>query len=257
MKSLQTSEGKKFLSLGLVASLAITLALGLILSSCAINTHHDQEPSKAGEAATASGKAGESEVTLTGDRRSVEDLRKSIPTEKRHANDDLKAVLAFFGEVKEPPQKIRDRYQRIIQREREKFRRDSEREREAFNREEKKRRDDFNAKNKAEREDFNPKRSSSDEKKRFFDELEQKRRDFNNDERTKRDDFNGATKQKSDDFNAEMRDRDQEFNEQYRAYSVRYSDWQKELKEKSNGNSLFKNSPTSGHGQNNGQGDDQ
>ncbi len=201
--------------------------------------------------------AAATDVSLKDDQKSIDELRQNIPPEKRKENDELKATMALFGEVKEAPQRIRDRYQRIVQREREKFRRDSQRERETFDREEKKKREEFNESIKKQREDFDPKKVDRDEKKKFFDGLDQKRRDFNADEHTRRDDFNRDNKQKNDDFNALMRERDQEFNEQYRAYSTRYNDWQKEIKAKADaakkagertaprsngGNSLFQNS---------------
>lgn len=237
MKSLQKSDGKKFLSFGRATEVLLVFSLGATLAACAVTTRHDQEPKVAPTAEAGDGGSTNAEVSLAGDRGSVEELRKNIPPAKREANDDLRAVLSLFGEVKVPPEKIRDRYQRIIQREREKFRRDNQREREAYDRDEKKRRDEFNNKIKAEREDFNPKRYSNDDRKKFYDDLEQKRRDFNADEHTKRDDFNASVKEKSDDFNSQMRDRDQEFNEQYRAYTLRYNDWQKEIKNKASGQS--------------------
>jgi hypothetical protein len=212
MKSLQTSYGKKFL-------IGFGAAIMVCLSSCATETKHDQ------------GTNGD-EVSLKDDRRSVEELRKNIPEEKRKENDELKEILSMFGTVKEEPSRIQDRYQRATQRMREKFHRDTERERQNFDRNEKKQRDDFNRKMTDEKDKFTNSKPSSEDRKRFFDDQEQKRRDFNEDERTKRDDFNRDAREKADDFNSTMHDKDQEFNDEYRAYNTRYIQWKNEQREK-------------------------
>lgn len=256
MKSLQTSEGKNFRAVSRFGCLIAIIAL----CACSVSTKHDQDagdPSvRPDNASAADSSAGSGDISLKDDHKSIEELRKNIAPEKRKENDELKAIMTYFGEVKELPQRIRDRFQRLMQRDRERFKRESERSRDEFNRDEKKRRDDFNAKVKKARDDFDSKKAGRDDKKRFFDDLEQQRRDFSADERTRRDDFNRDLKQKYDDFNAQARDREQEFNEQYRAYTTRFNDVQKELKRKHEqrehpaqapsaaepkGNSLFQN----------------
>lgn len=225
MKSLQKSDGKIFRPVILTIQWMAIASLWMSGAGCSTRTVRDQHP--------------EAEISLKDDQRSIEELRKNIPEEKRKANDELKSILNDFGQIKEPPERIRDRFQRMSDRQRDKFRRDGQRERDLFDRAEKKRRDEFNEKMTQQREEFNSRHVSNDDRKKFYEDLEQRRRDFNADERTQRDDFNRETKQRSDDFNTDMHDRTIDFNERYRDYVLKYQEAQKGSKHKASGNPLF------------------
>jgi len=209
MKSLPMSVGKKFLWASLV-----------VIVGCA------QAPSTSTVVSTSG------ETSLSDDQKKIEEMRKGIPPEKRKQNDELKAVLELFGEVRQPPEQIRDKYQRIMQRAQDEFRHRTQKEREEFDRNERKTRDKFMADLKSEREEFDRKKHDSEKRKSFYDDQDSRRRSFNATERDKRDDFNTRARQVSDDFRSDAHEKELEFTSQYRAYTQRYNDWKKALVEK-------------------------
>ncbi|MCB0349587.1 MAG: hypothetical protein KDD38_00290 [Bdellovibrionales bacterium] len=174
------------------------------------------------------------ETSLANDRKTIEELRKNIPAEKRQENDQLKEILSLMGEVKDHPSKIRDRFNRVTQRMRQDQRKASSRARSDYNRIEKKNREEFFRKLKEEREDFKSNKASREESKRFYDEQNRIRREYTSDERDRRSQFNADNKAQGDDFNAMMREKNREFTAELRAYTQRYNDYQKELKNKKN-----------------------
>lgn len=172
------------------------------------------------------------ETTLNNDKKTLEELRKNIPPERRQENDQLKEILSLMGEVKDNPSKIRERFNRTTQRMRNSERNSVQRIRKDFNTQEKKRRDEFFKKLKNDREDFKSSKNDREARKRFYEDQDSARREFNADERDKRSQFNADLKLKSDDFSAMMREKNNEFTQELRAYTQRYNDYQKELKNK-------------------------
>ncbi|MCB0357970.1 MAG: hypothetical protein KDD40_13230, partial [Bdellovibrionales bacterium] len=62
-----------------------------------------------------------SEVSLAKDQQSLEELRKNIPQDVKARNDSLKIILNMMGELKEHPQKVRDKFNRFQRQRRTKF----------------------------------------------------------------------------------------------------------------------------------------
>lgn len=172
------------------------------------------------------------ETSLIEDQSQIEALRQNIPVEKRTENNDLKEILSYMGEIKDPPQRIREKFNRILWRVREKHRIEVQRIRENFNKEEKSYRDQFYTSLKKEREEFLKSRVSHPDRKKFFDEQDTKRREFTADERDRRHQFTADLKMKVDDFNQTLREKINEFNQEYRVYSQKYDVQIKSLKEK-------------------------
>lgn len=164
------------------------------------------------------------ETTLTEDKRKIENLRQSIPEDKRRENDDLKEILSYMGEVKEHPQRIREKFNRVSQRVREKHRKEVQRIREAFNKQEKSYRDQFYLNLKKERADFLSRKHDREKVKQFYDEQDAKRREFSADERDRRHQFTSDLKTKEDDFNQDLREKVNEFNQEHRVYSQKYKE---------------------------------
>lgn len=217
MKSLQRSCGKNchFVYLLVLAS------LGAGLVSCV------SPPSGSKTTLTRSTEVSSSETSLSEDQKTLEELRASIPAEKRAENDQLKTILNLTGEVKDHPSLIREKFSKQTQKMRDRHRKDSQKARDTYNKIEKKTREAFYDKLKKERDDAKKKKMSRDESKEFFDNQEQRRKDFQGDERDKRNEFNADMKTKDDDFFTMMREKNNEFNEQMRDYTRRYNDWQK------------------------------
>lgn len=169
-----------------------------------------------------------SEVSLKQDRSELETLRSEIPQDKKQSNDELALFLNLTNEVKDPPGKIRERFQNLIQKKREVFRRKVEKVRENYKKDELKRKDEFNADQRKKREAFKLRKLSAERTKEFFDQQEQNRRDFYSREQDRRKDFEDQIDQHSKDFNAYMKERMDSFIEQMRIYETRYREKQKD-----------------------------
>lgn len=173
------------------------------------------------------------EVRQVSDQASVEELRKNIPQQKRIENDQLKEILSLMGEVKEEPNRIRSRFNKVMRKRREVFRRDHRRKRDDFSKAEKKTKSQFLKSLYKERDEFKKQKGiEREERKEFFAKQDLKRKDFFADLRDKRKDFESEMSQVSKDFNAEVREHTRHFQQEYRAYSKRYRDWKKEQRKK-------------------------
>lgn len=167
------------------------------------------------------------EVSLKADRSEFDQLRKDMPAEVRKENDELAAILQLLknpnGEY-ERPEKIRERFSKIMRDKRERNDKQFRQEREDYNRLEKDKRAEFTETAKSEKEDFLSDKPSSEKRKRFFDKQEEKRERFYDDVRekrrsfeaeisTRRKNFEDYNREKTNLFNAELRNYQREFDE--------------------------------------------
>lgn len=172
------------------------------------------------------------EISLKEDRSSVEQYRQNVPAEKKQENDELALLLNLTGELKEKPERIRERFQTVSRKKRDEFRKKSKKLRDDFTREEAKTRDEFLRKMKNEREDFKKTKVDRQANAEFYNEQERNRREFQADQKDKRQEFESAMRAKSTEFDEYMREKTRDFNEQIRLYSQRYQDKLKEEKQK-------------------------
>lgn len=172
------------------------------------------------------------DVSLKSDRKEIAKLRAEIPKDRRKANDRLKNLLKFFGDVRLPPENIQEKYEEMFERERTEFDRKKERSRQKFDRKEQHERDAFERKLDEARHKFTRQHHTPGERSRFFERQANARENFNSDEMERRDDFDSAWRERTDDFDTDMHDKHQEFLEQYRDYSERYQAWKKSLHKK-------------------------
>jgi hypothetical protein len=170
------------------------------------------------------------EASLSEDQKELEELRQNVPEDRRQQNDELREILSFMGELKDPPHRVRERFDRASRRVREKHRKEVQRAREAFNKQEKEYRDTFYKKLKHEREDFLSSKPTREKRQKYFDEQDTQRRDFQADERDRRHQFTSDLKMKDDDFNQRLRDLTTEFNQEYKNYVRRYNEHLTNLK---------------------------
>lgn len=242
MKSHQTSVGKIFLQL-----ICVALSLAFAVSGCTI-----VQKGRSGESPSSSESNGDSvaanaipsaselanpdtgfgETSIREDIETLADLRKDIPEQKRRENDALKEVLSLLGEVKAPPEKHREKFNRTMRNMREKRRRQMTKTRDNFNKRERKDRETFLKNLKEAREDFTQKKNDRDERKEFYDEQDEKRREYFANERDARREFESEMRQSDSDFNAFYREKTDEFHKELRIYTQQYQDLQKRLKEK-------------------------
>ncbi|MCX7978230.1 MAG: hypothetical protein N2578_04435 [Bdellovibrionaceae bacterium] len=169
---------------------------------------------------------------LSKDREAFEELRKQIPAEKRAQNDELAAILEWMGEVRLHPSEVRERFNALIRKKSEKFNRDLNEERRKFVENERKRRAEFDKKMKEKREDLNSQRMDREQRRTAFEEMDAERRDFNAAQKEARDTFEESVRDRRKNFEDYVREKTAEFNSEHRAYSKRYEEWQKRMKEK-------------------------
>jgi hypothetical protein len=171
------------------------------------------------------------EVSMKEDRQILDDLRKEIPEDIKQDNDEYAFLMKMMGEVRERPEKIRDRWNTETRRRRDKYSKINQRDRDNFNKEEKKAREEFLRAANKERDSKVKSGMKADERKEFFNEQETKRREFFANQQDARRDFESQIRQRTSDFEAMMRDKNSEFNTEHRAYSDRYRQWEKDKKE--------------------------
>jgi len=213
------SEGKNFPTLG-VNLLLVFLLTQLI--SCTVVHKREADRDQAEKEVSAG------EVSLKGDQAHIEKLRKDIPLEVRRENDELKELLSLMGEVKEPPSRVREKFNRILRKKTAANKREVGKARKIFSREEKRLKKDKLKFFKKEREEFKSKKAKREETREFYADQDRRRREFFSDSREKRKDFETDMRQKSRDFSSYLRERRREFNEEYKNYSKKY----RELKKK-------------------------
>ncbi len=171
-------------------------------------------------------------VSLKSDQAEIAKLRAAIPKDRRRANDKLKSLLKFFGQVRLPPENIQERYERMFERERERFDKKEERSRENYDHKEQRERDAFDRKQREARRRFLSEHHTASERERFFERQADQEENFNSNEIQKRGDFDSAWHERIDDFNSNLEDKRQEFLEQYRDYSERYRAWKRAQRRK-------------------------
>lgn len=212
MKFRQKSDGKIF-HIGRVAAV---LALGGAVSCTLVQRAERVDKTEA-----------QLETSLSDDRAAIEELRKNIPAERKAENDALKQILDVTLEVKDPPERVREKFSRQTQRMRQDFQKQIRRERDDFNTAEKRKRDEFFDKLKLERDEFSKRNASREARKDFYNDQDERRRRFMADQKDARDRFNSDMKQRQDDFNVMMREKNNEFNQEMRNYTVRYNEKKK------------------------------
>ncbi len=171
------------------------------------------------------------EVSLTGDQKTIEELRENIPAEKRADNDLLKETLNMMGEVKLPPNRHRDKFNKLLRKIRNDRRKEDRKLRADFSKDERKTREKFMKQLKEDREKFNKRDTDREGRKEFYDEQDEKRKEFYAKQRDARKEFDAEMRAKSSDFKAYLKERQDEFNYEYRIYTKKYNEWKKQQDE--------------------------
>ncbi len=168
------------------------------------------------------------EVSLKDDRGELDDLRKSIPPEKRKENDELALMLRIMADKTQAPSNVRTKFFSFLRKKREEFSRAQRLERDKFNQEERSNREKFLRDLREQRDAYYRKSVKPEEKRRFNHELNDKRDRFFSETREKRMSFEEDYRAKSKNFEAMVMDRTNEFNEHLREYSKNYDEAKKQ-----------------------------
>ena len=192
--------------------------ISLTVISCANQSKNGAESTSAAE------------VSLKADRSEFDELRKDMPPEVRKENDELAGILQMLrnpnGEY-ERPERIRERFSKIMRDKRSRNDKQFRQEREDFNRLEKDKREEFTETQKSEKEDFLGDKPSSEKRKRFFDKQEEKRSCFYDDAREKRRSFEAEISTRRRNFEDYVREKTNLFNAELRNYQKEYDERRK------------------------------
>ena len=212
----------------LIRVLSLALAFGPMLSCSSTsserkNIYSEADPKKP---------LVDSKYSLTADRSKLDEIRATIPPEKKKENDELALILQLTTEVRRNPSDIREEFDKVVRRKREIFDKDMTRERDEFTKKEKRERDDFLKSQSDAREAFNKEKHSREERTEYYRDLDAKRQDHFANEREKRNDFESDMRDKRKNFDDYMREKRDEFNQEYKVYSRKYDEMKKEEREK-------------------------
>lgn len=169
--------------------------------------------------------------SLTADRKKIDELRSTVPAEKKKENDELALILQLTGEVKKSPSDVRNEFDKVVRKKREIFDKDMTKERDQFTKDEKKSRDQFLKSQSDSRDKFQASKHNKDENSDFYKDSESRRQEYFANEREKRNDFESDTRDKRKNFEDYIHEKNNEFNQEYRAYSRRYDDMKKQERE--------------------------
>lgn len=193
---------------------AVSLFAIVALNSCASKQHSKGEYSK-------------EEVSLKADRSEYDQLRKDMPAEVKKENDELAGILQLLRNPQgdyEKPERIREKFNKIMRDKRSRMDKQLREEREDFSRLEKEQREEFTENQKKEKDDFLDDKPSSEARKRFFDKQQTKRARFYDDSREKRRSFEAQISTRRKDFEDYVREKTNLFNQEYRNYQREYDE---------------------------------
>ncbi len=180
---------------------------------------------------SASGGPVSEKYSIAADRKAIEDLRKNVPPEKKQENDELAFILALTNEVKLPPNKVREEFDKVSRKKRELFNRDLQKERETFNSSEKKKKEEFLKAQDSEKKNFMKQTFTRDQKNEFFKDVDAKRTQYFSDEKERRADYESQTREKRKNFEDYYKEKNDTFNQEYRSYTKRYDEMKKQKRE--------------------------
>lgn len=212
-----------------VRNISVFVFLFFILSCQTRSLNENQNPLVETEAAEVPSK-----YKLQEDRKKFEELRKEVPQQVKEENDEKALLLELTGELRNPPDRIREKFDSLKRKKRDLFERDLKSLRKDFTENERKEREVINAELKREKDAFKIKKASPEARKEFFSETEAKRKMRYADLRQKRDDFEADVREKRKDFEDYMRSKQSEFNQEMQIYRQRWQENER-AKRKSSG----------------------
>lgn len=165
------------------------------------------------------------EISLKEDREHLEELRKEIPDSLQDENDELAGILKFTSKMGEPPNKIRDRFEKTLRLMRKNFDEQQRRDRVRFDREEKEKRRAFLDEQKRKRMQFVEGKHSHEESRNFFSNQEEENRVFFSIQQEERRNFESEITSKRNEKQAYFTEKSNEFNQELKSYNQKYYDW--------------------------------
>jgi hypothetical protein len=208
--------------------LRIIFLLSIFSLGCQIKTQRGSErgsDSPAG-ATSPTGVLVDPKYSLAKDRSDFEQLRQSIPVDKKNKNDEKALMDEWFQQLKYPPATIREKYSDLLRKKRDLFNRDMQKSRESFNKKERQDREEFTKSLENERKNFLKEKVDQSRRSEFFNQQDEKRRSFSSDQKDRRDEFESDVREKRKNFEDYAKEKSDEFNAELKSYTQRWNELQ-------------------------------
>ena len=170
--------------LDIIRSLALVV---LMLTSCQIKTNRSETSEQNGNSQGST--LVDPKYSISQDRSEFDQLRESIPKDKKKINDEKALLAEWMNGFRLSPSDIREKFDNLIRKKREIFSSDLNKIRDQYTKTEKKNQDEFLKSLAEERSDFSSRKRDSEARNEFFSELDTKRKNFFSEQKEKRDDF--------------------------------------------------------------------
>ncbi len=210
------------------------LLTGLIISGCQVNPiqdfKYDHWETSGEEGADGKGVAVkktarvDAKYSLAKDRAELDKLRAALPPDVRNQNDEKAFLADLMGEVKYPPEAVREKFSNLVRKKRELFNKDMTKSREEFSKNEKKTRDAFTKSLTEERDRFLRKKVDRENRAEFFNQQDEDRRTFTAEQKEKRDEYEADVRDKRKNFDDYLKEKSDDFNFELKNYQAVWQD---------------------------------
>lgn len=215
-------------------TLLLCILSAVLLTACQVNSIQDAKDDQFDE----SGKSGgdrrrpvvDAKYSLAKDRAELDKLRQTIPPDVRKQNDEKAFLAELMGEVKYPPEVVREKFSNLVRKKREVFNRDMTKLREDFNKNEKKNRESFTKDLTEERDSFLKRKVEREKRADFFNEQDEARRTFSAEQKEKRDEFEADIREKRKNFDDYMKEKTDDFAFELKNYQALWQEKQEHQK---------------------------
>lgn len=211
--------------------LILIFLTGILLAACQVNPIQDAKYDRWEEGDDAvpeqpvkkTAKV-DAKYSLAKDRAELDKLRESLPPEVRTQNDEKAFLAELMGEVKYPPETVREKFNNLVRKKRELFNKDMNKAREEFSKTERKTRDSFTRKLTEERDKFLRTKVDREKRADFFNQQDEDRRTFTAEQKEKRDEYEADVREKRKNFDDYLKEKSDDFNFELKNYQTLWHD---------------------------------
>lgn len=211
--------------------LIVIFLTGLMLTACQMNTIQDTKYDRWEEGADVVPEQPakkpamvDAKYSLAKDRAELDKLRESLPPEVRNQNDEKAFLAELMGEVKYPPETVREKFSNLVRKKRELFNKDMNKSREEFGKVERKTREGFTRTLTEEREKFLKSKVDREKRADFFNQQDEDRRTFMAEQKEKRDEYEADVREKRKNFEDYLKEKSDDFNFELKNYQAAWRD---------------------------------
>lgn len=212
-------------------SLILTILTGLIFAACQTNPIQDSRYDRweesddvVPEPPAKKPAMVDAKYSLAKDRTELAKLRESLPPEVRNQNDEKAFLAELMGEVKYPPETVREKFNNLVRKKRELFNKDMNKSRAEFGKNERKTRDNFTRNLTEERDKFLRTKVDREKRADFFNQQDEDRRTFTAEQKEKRDEYEADVREKRKNFDDYLKEKSDDFSFELKNYQAVWHD---------------------------------